>query len=189
MENTFERFFKEAHDLRTELSIDDSTVYTLNEEVKRQSILAMEFLILYRMAKKRYNELLRQENLLIAKLIKKICDQAQVDGKTIASTAKGMLIKTDIPLYPIYQKLKKELNEAEEEMEFLKSIQYIISRRGDLLQESLRFDRQLIKNEAAYTDTDYKADVKLFEKKMNTLIETDESWKNFITTYKYEGTE
>lgn len=169
-----ERLFKEGFDLRGELSIDDSSMFTLNEELKRQSVLAAEFLILHRIACKQLNELEQTKELLIARIIRKICNDATEAGKPIASSAKAQLIKTDIPLYDSYRKVTSQINEAQENVNFLKSLQYIISKRGELLQDINKMDRKLIKDQMVIdSDRGFKAKYNLFEKQMKQLTKND----------------
>ena len=168
--------FKQVYDdgelLRKELQIDDSSIYKLNEELKRQSVLSLEILLLSRYAKIKLNRVIVEEEVLTAKITQEICRQEAEEGRRVASSAKDKLKKTDIPLYKRYQEKKRELLDAQEEVEYLKSLQYIMSQRGELLMEILKIDRSKVKNESMLqSDAGMNARINLYNKKIKDLTE------------------
>lgn len=167
---------EEGKDLLEELKIDDSSLHTLNEELKRQSLLQVEFLLLLRHAKIRMNKLLLAEEEYTSKKISETCKEAFENGKPIASSAKKDLKKTDLPLDPYYMKIRKNLLEANEETDFLESLQYILKQRGDLLIELIKLDRNRVLSEAMLnTDMGMKTRINVYNKKMMKMIEKEKA--------------
>lgn len=165
-----DRIIDDGEQLRQDIKINDSSPHTLNEEMKRQTQLQVEIALLARYAKIKYNRLLVEEEILVAKLTNAICKKAEENGKGIASSAKDKLKKTDIPLSSRYQELKRELLQAEEEVEFLKSLQYILSQRGDLLIEIVKNDKgRMMADAMLNTDAGMKARMSLYNKKLREM--------------------
>lgn len=166
-----EEAIKDGNLLLEELKIDDTSLYTLNNELKRHTQLQAELLLLLRYAKMKLNALELQEETLVSRIIAKLCKEAEENGKPISSTAKDKLKKTDIPRFKEYRELKQELNEATEEVEYLNSLQFIMSKRAELLMAIVNLDKSRVVSEHVLnSDEGLKARVSLYEKKMKKLI-------------------
>lgn len=168
--NNLNELLEDGELLLKELKIDDTSLYTLNDELKRQSILQAEMLLLLRYAKIKLNELENYEEELTARMIESLCKKAEAAGKPISSTAKDKLKKTDLPLYPKYRDIRKKVAEAEAEVSYLQSLQFILSKRAELLMSIVSLDRNRVLSEATlHTDVGMEARKKLYEKKIKSL--------------------
>jgi len=166
-----EEAIKDGNQLIEEMKIDDTSLFTLNNELKRQSLLQTELLLLLRYAKIKLNDAETYEEKLTAQMIKKICAQAEAEGKPIASTSKDKLKKTELPLYKEYNEARRKTLEAEEETKYLESLQYICSKRADLLMAITNLDRnRVIQDAVLNSDIGMKSRVRLYERKLKEII-------------------
>lgn len=160
----------EANDLKDELRIHDDNLATLNVDIKKQSLLAAEVALLTKHTRKLCNTLQLKSTIGSAKLINDICIAAEAKGKPIASSAKGNLLKTDVPLNINYMKAKKRQLDAEADLAYLTSLQYIIHKRGDLLIEMAKQDRSNLRETKLIATEGLEAGKSLYEKELRKFI-------------------
>lgn len=160
----------EGEELRSELTIDTSSVQALSMAMKEQSLLAAEVALLTKYSKRKLSSLQIQEITLVAEQIKKICEEAQNNGKAIASTAKKELIKTDLPLNPNYIQLKKKIAVAQSEADFFVSLQYILNNRCDLLLELAKLTSSSLNEDTVLSTSGIEVKKSLYEKKLSKLL-------------------
>lgn len=166
------KLLAEGADLRSELSIDTSSIETLSTDMKEQSLLAAEVALLTKYSKRKLNALQIQEIHLVAERIKQICTEAETNGKTIASTAKKELVKTDLPLDPEYIRLKKKISLAQVDADFFTSLQYILNKRCDLLLELAKLTGSLSADTVLAT-SGLETKKSLYEKKLKKLLNVE----------------
>lgn len=164
------KFLNDRRAIRDVIKIDDKSTAALVNEIRNNPILVLDTMGAIKLANHRRNYLQAQLQVLTAKLIQRIEASCAGSGKAIASTAKDKLIKTTLPLFPEYANLQYLLDEVDTELEYLKSLYYVLVERGKILMEMVKMDRAVIGQQATPTQTNaLDASIGLFENELKRL--------------------
>ena len=166
-------FLNERQSMRNLVRIDDSSTAALVKELRNNSILVVDSLGAVKAAQHRYNYVNAQFQVLTATLIRAIENDLAGKGKAVASTARDKLIKTTLPLYPDYVKMQYLLAELDTEIEYLKSLYYLLVDRGKILREMVGTDMDILRQQHTVSAaSDIMEDrIELFDKNIKRLDE------------------
>ena len=164
------KFLTDRQAIRDVIKIDDKSTAALVREIRNNPVLVLDVMGAIKLANHRLNYLRAQMTILTAKLIQAIELQHSTSGRAIASTAKDKLIKTTLPLHPEYVNLQYMIDELETEIDYLKSLYYLLVDRGKVLGEMVKIDRAQMGQSGVPTQTDaLDASMSLFEKELKRL--------------------
>ena len=147
-----------------DFSINTVSIFALEEELRNFARKGAKYYRKASQANKKLAKMYLLVEITTASIIKKICDEAETNGKPIPPSAIGDLRKTKVPLYKEYQLVKKSLYEAQEQTDFWSGLARSWESRGYRLQELARLSERTMFDEPrvfskSFISEEEKADI------------------------------
>jgi len=155
MDDYVKKLLNESKFITLETKIDNSSLGSLVEEAKLNSIKKAQWALLARQLELSHRNLSIRKDQLTAKLIDRITKDAEQKGKPIASSAVKDLVKVRLPLFKQYQKLAKLEKNSEADSRFAMRMFRIMESRGKTIELLIKIEGDLTaKEKIAFSDSE-----------------------------------
>lgn len=135
--------FESDESVIDELDVDNSSIFTLEEELKNQSKKEAKYLRLAFFANKKVGRLKLALEIVVAGII----DDEKKKGNLSSTYAVAEFRKTQFPLYPKWVEVRKKLSDAEAEAGYLNGLVSTWGGRGFRLTDVTKISDRLLWDE------------------------------------------
>jgi spore germination protein YaaH len=156
-----ELFDKTEEEVDVDITINNSSVAALEQELINQARREAKYVRLASRASKQVAKLNLDLEICIATVIKTVCEEAEARKKPIPATAVSELRRTKVPLDPEYQAIKRALIDATENANLLNGLVTAWQSRGFRLQELLKLAERGLWQPVTYKDRFATADERI----------------------------
>jgi len=112
-------YLSKHENLESVLDVDNSSLYELEQELKKFPRQEGEVQRLYSETVKLTNELITQLEIVTSQMVERIIERYEANGQKVSFSAKDIIRKNEVPLESEYQKVKRQLDDANTQKTYL----------------------------------------------------------------------
>lgn len=128
-------YLSKHEDFENVLEINNSSLYELEKELKKFPKQEGEVQRLYASIVGATNVLLTKLEFITSQMVERITERYEAKGQKVSFSAKDIIRKNEVPLEPEYQKVKKQLDEANTQKTYLLGVCKAMASKSHRLTE------------------------------------------------------